>query len=60
MNPLAVLALVQGLVNVGAEAVAAWNIVSAVVKENRHPTPVEFAQAGLDDDAAHAAIQALS
>lgn len=60
MNPLAIIALIQGLLAVGVEAVTAWQTVSAIVAAKRDPTPEEFAQAGLDDDAAHAAIQALS
>ena len=52
-----VLALVQGLVQTGADAVEAWNTVSSVVSENRAPTDAEWAAAGLSADQVHAAAQ---
>lgn len=60
MNPLSIIALIQGLLQVGTEAATAWGLVSGIVAANRDPTPEEWAQANMDADAAHAAVQALS
>ena len=60
MNPLAIIALIQGLIQVGTEAATARETVSTVVKENRDPTPAEWALADMDADQAHAAVQALT
>ena len=60
MQPLAIIALIQGLIQVGTEAAAAWNVVKKVVSENRDPTPEEWALADMNADEAHAAVQALS
>ena len=53
------LTLVQGLVATGIEAVPAWNVVSALYKENRAPTADEWAMANMTEDNAYAAVQAL-
>lgn len=59
MNPLAIIALINGLIQVGTEAATAWQTVSGIVSANRDPTPAEWALADMDADAAHAAVQAL-
>lgn len=59
MNALAVVALIEALVSAGVEGVSAWQTVSAIVTEKRDPTAVEWAAAGLDADAAHAAVAGL-
>jgi hypothetical protein len=58
LNPIAILTLVQGLIQVGTEAATAWQTVSTIVAAGRDPTPDEWALAGLDAAAAHAAVQA--
>jgi hypothetical protein len=60
MNPLAIIALIQGLISVGTEAMSAWNTVSEIVAANRNPTAAEWAAAGLDADAVHAAVAGLT
>lgn len=59
MNALAIVALIEALISTGAEAVSAWETVSAIVTEKRDPTATEWAAAGLDADAAHVAVAAL-
>lgn len=59
MNPLAIIALIQGLIQVGAEAATAWETVSGIVTAGRDPTAAEWALADMDADSAHAAVQQL-
>jgi hypothetical protein len=57
MNPLAIIALIEGLISVGTDAVTAWNTISAIVAAKRDPTPAEWALANLQADVAHNAVQ---
>jgi hypothetical protein len=56
MNPLAIIALIEGLISVGTDAVTAWKTVSTIVAAKRDPTPAEWALANAQADAAHNAV----
>lgn len=60
MNPLAIVAFIEALIQAGVEGIQAWQQVSAMVQAKRAPTAEEWAALGKSVDEAEAAIQALT
>ncbi len=57
MPALAVLALIEGIIQLTPEAIALWQQLKPILEQGRNPTPEEWLFLNMQADLAHQAAQ---